>query len=126
MDGLNKIDLNLEKPVTSNDVVRISPANRNSFSRTKVNRRIDFKKLLKSRKMAVVLVIVVVLFLFSIFGIYLPATKVYKSVKVTYADAQAASYAIKTQNISLASDQLVKIKTDLTQTQTDLHAMAYL
>ena len=61
MDGLNKIDLNLEKPVTSNDVVRISPANRNSFSRTKVNRRIDFKKLLKSRKMAVVLVIVVVL-----------------------------------------------------------------
>jgi len=76
--------------------------------------------------MITALAIILILILFSVFGIYLPATKVYKSAKLTYADAQAAIYAIKIQNVSLASDQLVKIKTDLTQTQSDLHAMGYL
>ncbi len=76
--------------------------------------------------MLVVLGIFLVLVLFSVFGIYLPATKVYKSVKVTYADAQSVAWAIKQQNVSLASDQLVKTKADLTQTQADLHAMGYL
>jgi hypothetical protein len=76
--------------------------------------------------MLVVLGVVLVLVLFFIFGIYLPATRVYKSAKLTYADAQAAIYAIKTQNVSLASDQLIKTKTDLAQTQSDLHAMGYL
>lgn len=119
MDGLNKIDLGLEKPVVSNDVVRITSA---KMSR----RKLDFKKIFRSRKMKVVLAVFFVLVLFSIFGIYMPAIKVYKSVKLTYADAQAAGWAIKTQNVTLASDQLAKVKTDLTQTQKDLHAMVYL
>jgi hypothetical protein len=108
MDGLNKIDFKLEKTNVA------SP-----------KRKIDFKKLLKNRKVQVVLGILVILFLFSIFGIYLPANKVYKSAKVVYADAQGASWAIKQQNVTLASDQLVKTKTDLAQTQKDLHAMGY-
>ena len=117
MDGLNKIDFKLEKPT---DVVNSSP------KPVSTARKIDFKKLLKNRKVQVALGILVILFLFLIFGIYLPATKVYKSAKVVYADAQAASWAIKQQNVTLASDQLVKTKTDLAQTQKDLHAMGYL
>jgi hypothetical protein len=108
MDGLNKIDFKLEKTNVA------SP-----------KRKIDFKKLLKNRKVQVALGILVILFLFSIFGIYLPVAKVYKSAKIVYADAQGASWAIKQQNVTLASEQLVKTKTDLAQTQKDLHAMGY-
>ena len=118
MDGLSKIDLKLDKPIVNNDVIHASP--------TTMKKKKNFKKFLKSRKMMVVLVILLLLVLFSVFGIYLPATKVYKLAKLTYTDAQAAGYAIKTQNVSLASDELVKVKADLTQTQKDLHAMAYL
>lgn len=122
MDGLEKVDFNLDKEPPKRDMVQSTALN------AKPKRRINFnfKKFLRSRKMLAVLGIVVVLALFSIFGVYLPATKVYKSVKVTYADAQAAAWAIKNQNITLASDQLAKTKTDLTQTQTDLHTMGYL
>jgi hypothetical protein len=109
MDGLNKIDFKLEKT---------------NFASPKG--KIDFKKLLKNRRVQVVLGILVVLLLFSVFGIYLPATRVYNSAKVVYADAQGASWAIKQQNVTLASDQLVKTKTDLAQTQKDLYAMGYL
>jgi hypothetical protein len=120
MDDLNKkIDLKLEKPIVSNDAVRVASARMG-------RRKFDYKNLLRSRKMKVALAIVVILFLFFIFGVYLPATKVYKSAKLTYTDAQAAAYAIKTQNVSLASDQLAKVKTDLDQTQKDLHSMVYL
>jgi len=123
MDGLSKIDLGLEKTKIvgksqSPDLVRTQ--------RMSTRKKIDFKKILTSRKMLVVLGIVLVLVLFSVFGVYLPATKVYKAVKVTYADAQSAAYAIKIQNVSLASDQLAKTQTDLSITQKDLHAMGYL
>jgi hypothetical protein len=124
MDGLQKIDLGLEKTKTvsssqSRDLVRQPRMSMNK-------RKIDFKKILRSRKMIAVLVILVLLVLFSVFGVYLPATKVYKAVKLTYADAQAAAYAIKIQNVSLASDQLVKTQQDLSVTQKALHAMGYL
>src|ERR1035437_8962513 len=116
MDGLNKIDFKLDKPTAVNS----------SPKPVFTARKIDFKKLLKNRKVQVALGILVILFLFLIFGVILPATKVYTSAKVVYADAQAASWAIKQQNVTLASDQLVKTKTDLAQTQKDLHAMGYL
>jgi len=67
--------------------------------------------------MLAILGILLILVLFSVFGIYLPATKVYKSAKVTYADAQSVAWAIKQQNVTLASTQLAKTKTDLAQTQ---------
>jgi hypothetical protein len=117
MDGLSKIDFNLEKQP---DIIVTSPKPLAS------KRRMNFKNIFKSKKMLIVLAVVLVLVLFSIFGVYLPATKVYKSAKVTYADAQSVAWAIKQQNVTLASGQLAKTKTDLTQTQSDLHAMAYL
>lgn len=124
MDGLNKIDLDLETPVPNTTIINNATQSQKLPS-VKLG-RFNFKNLFKSKKMLVVLGVVLVLVLFSVFGIYLPASKVYKSAKVTYIDAQAAIYAIKIQNVSLASDQLVKTKTDLAQTQSDLHAMGYL
>jgi hypothetical protein len=118
MDGFSKIDFKLDTPTNR-------PLGSRRFPKLNLSKD-GFKKLLRSRKMLVVLGILVVLVLFSVFGIYLPATKVYKSAKVTYTDAQAAIYTIKIQNVSLASTQLVKTKTDLAQTQKDLHAMGYL
>ncbi len=122
MDELNKIDLDLEKTSLADkqqDPPTINPQ--------RINRkRIDFKQLLKSRKMVVALIILGILLLFCVFGIFLPAAKVYNSAKLTYTDTQTAIKAMKNQNIALTSDQLVKIKTDLTQTQKDLHLMFYL
>lgn len=121
MDGLEKIDFNLEKQektdVPSKDLKPSVQTKRMRF---------NFKKFFKSRKGIATLLIVLFLFLFGIFGVYLPATRVYKSAKVTYASAQAAAWAIKTQNVTLASEQLDKTKGDLAQTQKDLNAMWYL
>lgn len=122
MDGLKKIDFELEKD-------KQKEVNKNSSEGPippMTKSRFDFKKFFKGRNGRIVLVIAAILFLFSIFGVYLPATKVYKSAKATYADAQAVSWAIKTQNIALASEQLAKTKTDLAKTQKDLGAMGYL
>ena len=122
MDGFSKIDFNSNPNQNSAgpDMVSASP------KATPSRRKIDFKSMLKSKKTLTVLVVFIVLILFSVFGIYLPAAKVYKDAKVTYADAQSVAWAVKNQNVSLASGQLAKTKTDLTQTQSDLHAMGYL
>jgi hypothetical protein len=125
MDGLNKIDLDLETSAPNTDVNSNVPLKSGRFPKIKLGKP-DFKSLFKSKKMVTALVILLVLILFSTFGIYLPANNVYKSAKLTYADAQSVAWAIKQQNVALASDQLVKTKTDLTQTQKDLHAMGYL
>jgi len=99
MDGLNRLIWVWKKQELlvksqSPDLVR---QQRMSMNRKKF----DFKKIFKKSKMLVVLGVVLILVLFSVFGIYLPATKVYKSVKVTYADAQAAGYAIKNPRMFL-------------------------
>jgi hypothetical protein len=122
MDGLEKVDFELEKEKPKE--VGKSPSEGSNTPMAR--RRFNFKKIFRGRNGIIALVIVAVLFLFSIFGIYLPASKVYKSAKITYADAQSVSWAVKTQNVSLASDQLAKTKTDLIQTQKDLSGMWYL
>lgn len=122
MDGLSKIDFELEKDKAKEQEENPLGAKHHTMSR----RRFDFKKFAKSRKGKTILVFVVLLFLFLIFGIYLPVTRAYKSAKVTYADAQSVSWAVKTQNVDLASSQLAKTKVDLNQTQKDLNAMWYL
>ena len=124
MDGLEKIDFELEKNTSKGDNLKVSSLGTGSSLRRR--KSFNFKNFLKSRKSVAIAVIFLFLILFSIFGIYFPAMKVYKSAKATYADAQATSWAVKTQNVSLASDQLVKTKNDLTQTDKDLQAMGYL
>lgn len=127
MDGLSKIDFKLDKEPEKKDTPKV--VDKVSISPTPSNKRrikINFKNLIKSKKFIAFLLVTVFLFLFGIFGVYLPAQKVYKGVKLTYADAQAASWAIKTQNVALASDQLAKTKEDLETTKKNLEAMGYL
>ena len=132
MDGLEKIDFNLDKQptVTVKDNPSIPKVNDNVNSKAPLmnKRRKSFSLigLVKSKKFLAFLFVVLVLVLFSVFGVYFPAVKTYKQAKVTYADAQAAEWAIKTQNVSLASDQLAKTKTDLDTTQKDFYKMWYL
>jgi hypothetical protein len=116
MDGLNKIDFKLEK----------QPDKDQALNPTMRKKKFNFKNLLKSPKVMVILVIVLVLVLFTIFGIYLPATKAYNDAKLTYKEALVAAWAMKTQNISLASDELSKTKTYLDQTKKDVDSMGYL
>lgn len=131
MDGLEKIDLKLEeKPQNKNPQTppRSKPTPDFKINQAASARRISFsfKNFVKSRNGMIALGVLVFLILFGIFGIFLPATKVYKSAKITSTDAKAAAFAIKTQNVTLASDTLNKTKEDLEKTQKDLHAMAYL
>ena len=123
MDGLQKIDFNLEKDTSKPNFKSTSEVKNNINMRKK---GINFRSLSKNRKFRIAFVIIVILFIFSIFAIYLPAVKAYKSAKITYADAQAVSWAMKTQNVTLASDELAKTKLDLAQTQKDVNAMWYL
>lgn len=124
MDGLKKIDFALEKDQSKINPIKSSPTVHKSNIMSK--RKLNFGAIRTNRKLQIALGVLVVLFLFVVFGVYFPALRVYKSAKITYADAQAASWAIKTQNVSLASDQLAKTKVDLEKTQKDLSAMGYL
>lgn len=122
MDGLKKIDFNLEKQAKISENTSPTLNLQPQMSKRKVN----LKKVLRSRKSLTVLVILALLFLFSIFGIYLPAVKVYKAAKITYNEALTAKWALTTQNMTLASDELAKTKADLQITQNDLNSMGYL
>lgn len=121
MDGFEKIDFKLETQEKSVS----SPTDLKTPLKSQ-GTRINYKKFLKSKKGIWLLVFGLFLLLFIVFGIYFPAVKVYALAKLTYQDAQSASWAIKTQNVSLASEQLKKTKTDLTKTQDSLNAMWYL
>lgn len=125
MDGLEKIDFELEKEKPKDVTKNLSQTQNATSSMAKKRFNFKFKKFFGGRNGKITLVIFMILILFSVFGVYLPAMKVYKSVKVTYADAQAAIWAIKTQNVALASDQLSKTKKDLSVTEKNLSAMWY-
>ncbi len=131
MDGLEKINFNLEKqsigntsPSQPTQIPKVNDFRNNAMKKRQI--KFGFKGLFGGRNIVIAGVLLLILILFSVFGIYLPAQKAYKDAKLTYADAQAAAWAIKTQNVQLASDQLAKTKTDLDKTQKDVEAMGYL
>lgn len=74
----------------------------------------------------IIAVIVVCLALFGIFGVLLPAQRVYSQAKKTYAQAKLALNALKTENVGDASVQLAATKPELEKTQKDLAGMGYL
>lgn len=78
----------------------------------------------KSLKIAAISIAVLVLFI--IFGIILPIQGLTKQAKITMDQAKLAGNAIKQQNISLASDELVKTKTELTKLHGNLRGVFYL
>jgi hypothetical protein len=117
MDGFSKIDLNAPTPTHLQQPT------------DQINRTVSMKKRKKinlGRTGIIISGIVVFLLLFGIFGIVLPAQKVYKDAKTTYATAKLALASFKQENIASASDQLNAAKPQLLQTQKDLQAMWYL
>src|SRR5258708_32866606 len=114
--GFEKIDL--DKKIKTNDYK--DPA----ADRMKRRRQIKLK--FNPKNLGITGVVVIVLILFSIFGIFLPATKTVISAKKTIASSKLALSELKTQNITAASDQLKVAQSDLADTTGSLHAMAYL
>lgn len=112
MDGFQKIDL-VDKPLEKEDMPK--------RKRAAIRNRKDLKKTLGIAAIIAVLLIVVVLF-----AVVLPLLRVEKSAKKTMAQARLVQAAIKTQNIEEASVELEKTKTELAQTQKDLHAVSFL
>lgn len=118
MEGFEKLDLSssVSQPSAPKDFATNRPMAQ--------KRKFHFN--LSSRNSLIIAGVVVFLLLFGVFGIFLPAKKTYSQAKITQADAQAALYGLKTENIQIASDQLTKTQADLALTQKDLQGMVYL
>jgi len=84
-----------------------------SISMTK-RKKLSFKF---HKKTAIAFVVVVILLVL----IGIPAYATYKSGLKTYREAKLAATAMKNQNVQLASDEIIKTKQDLLQTQKNLH-----
>lgn len=112
MDDFAKIDLN--QPV------------QNPTEETNAAISMRKSKATISRVSIIIGAIVVFVVLFGIFAVFLPAQRVIKDAKQTYATAQLALTGLKQENIQVASDQLNSAKPQLLQTQKDLQAMGYL
>ena len=116
MEGFEKIELSSKSAPKESPSFKINtPTNENRWG------------FLKGRKNLTIIVVVLIVFILSsAFVIVLPAQKVYKSAKVTQAQAIRALDALKKQNIDLSSSELAKTKEDLTVTQKDLDSIGYL
>src|SRR5437016_2282918 len=115
MGGFEKIDLQ------NNNRIAAKTKENESFS--------DMRKKkghLIRNSSTVIIGIIVLIGLFIIFGVVLPAMNVAKQARLTYADAKQILDAAKKQNVQLASENLNKTKGDLLKTQNDLHALGYL
>jgi len=115
MEGFEKIDIGTPS-VAKTD---LAPLGNNQMM---PKRRIGFKSVLKKKTIPIVFAVIVLLLLLLIF----PIMTVYKSAKVTYVQAQGTVDALKKQNITLASTNLTQTKAALTQTQKELHNIAFL
>lgn len=111
MPGFEKIDLDLKNEIVTSS----SP-----MARTKKHTTF-FKKHIKTISIGLVVFVV-----FLVFGLILPLLTVVKSAKQTYAQAKILSSAIKQQNITAASDELVKTQAALKDTQNKMRILGYL
>lgn len=120
MEGFEK--MNFDAPSMN----RTSVGKQDFVSQRGMTRKRNFQLHLSKKTSLTIAGIVIVLILFGIFGVYLPAKKTYAQAKIMQADADAAIYGLKTENIQIASDNLTKTQADLVATQNDLGAMWYL
>ncbi|MBI2031205.1 MAG: DUF4012 domain-containing protein [Candidatus Levybacteria bacterium] len=127
MEGFEKINLGPTKSATTSSIKNTpKDMNSNSASRSyRVGSRKNLFKFLRSRNGLTILVVVVLLLIISSFAIVLPAQKTLKSARIAYKQAQIVADAVKKQNVELASQELVKAKADLAQTQKDLNSFSY-
>ena len=70
-------------------------------------------------------ILVLILILIGLF-VVLPAFATYKSAKLTYQQAKAVSFAMKQQNVELASTELEKTKISLADTRKNFDKMFFL
>src|SRR5882724_8500096 len=125
MSGFDKIEFGSKKKVETNDGSKktatmekhsLVDQKNNSFSMTKA-RKTSKPTFKFSRKALPIIAIVLVLFVLT--GI--PAFAAYKSGIKTYREAKLIATAMKNQDLNLASDEIVKTKKDLQETQRNLH-----
>lgn len=114
MDGFEKIDLDAtpnskEKKESSQDAMR-------------KKRRFHFSR----KQLGILVAAVLVVLCIVIFGIVLPAKKVYASALATYRQAKLFQDALKQQNIQVAASELERTRVSLVDTQKRLQAMSYL
>ncbi|MEK7559117.1 MAG: DUF4012 domain-containing protein [Patescibacteria group bacterium] len=125
MEGFEKIDLSSSKAAKNtkiNDRVSDTKSPNPAYSRKSKN-KFGF---LRGRNALIVFGVILVLIVLSAFAVVLPAQKVIKSAKATQTQAKLMADALKTQNIELASSEIVKTKQSLAVTQEDLSSMGYL
>ncbi len=112
MRGFEKIDLEEENEIEKGG---------ESFSmKAKRNRKVKLK--ISKKMLGIILAVLVFLGIF----IVMPAYATFNSAKVTYTQAKAVSFALKQQNVELASSELEKTKVSLVETKKHFNKMFFL
>src|SRR5260221_4933666 len=118
MDGFEKIDLSNTSEQKQTE--KTAPTQEDSIP------SMAKRKTKLTKKYYITLGVVVVLILFSLFGVIIPTIKVIADAKKTASVGKLALSALKTENIAVGSDNLRDTKNDLAQVQKDLQGMGYL
>src|SRR6476620_7236885 len=85
------------------------------------------RRFIKTQKTLAAICGILLLFLIgSYFTVVLPVQKTVVAAKKTQVQAKKVYEALKKQNIELAGTELVTTKKDLTDTQNELHKLAFL
>jgi len=116
MDGFEKIELS-STPANSKkaSIEKLNPENLDKpiANKSKLKR-------LKSRKLAVVLIGIVIAFIVLI---VIPSLLVYSSAKKTYAQVKVTTAALKSQDIELTEAELKKTRENLKDTQSKMNLL---
>jgi len=114
-EGFEKIDLN-EKIDISSD--------KNAKDTNTMKKRRVFKN---TKRMGIgMIVVILVVVLFSFFGIFLPAQKTISSARKAYEQTKVVIASIKKQDINAASDNIKFAEKDLNDTVKNFNAFSYL
>lgn len=113
MNGFEKIDLDSGESKNGKGSSSVVVKNK---------RRFRFKF---TRRMGIITGVLALLVLLLVFVIAIPARKTYASALVTYRQAKLFADALKKQNVKLASEELVKTKAALADTQKNLNSLAF-
>ncbi|KKR73281.1 MAG: hypothetical protein UU15_C0014G0014 [Candidatus Levybacteria bacterium GW2011_GWC2_40_7] len=115
MDGFQKIELTSPKKEDS-----LSPEDSSVVTNPNKKSRLHF---LRGKRFRIGLVVFILIFLI---GIILPGFLAYASAKKTYAQLNATLYALKQQNIELASTEMDKTRESLKDTQRKVNFLVVL
>lgn len=112
MKGFEKIDLEEDKKKEKGQESFHMKAKRNRKLKLKISRKI----------LGVILALLIFLGIFVV----MPAYATFNSAKTTYTQAKAVSFALKQQNVELASSELEKTKVSLSETKKHFDKMFFL